>query len=120
MHLAAAASNLPVDPGLFALLLGGSILLLVGTVLFVVFSALRRATDRARAALEAEGVEVDSGPVRIKTRYQSFRAPGMYEGLGVNLARGYLVLTKKRLVVLKRPQRYGVFERETLGRMQVG
>jgi hypothetical protein len=103
----------------FVAVIGGP-LVLTGAVLFTVFSLIRRAVAAAAAGLVSEGIELDSGPVPVITRYRQFRAPGMYLVAGVNRSSGRIVLTKKRLHVIKRPQRYGIIEREWLAHFSVG
>jgi hypothetical protein len=107
-------------PGWFYVVVAGGPVVLVAIVLTIVFSLLARALRRARAELEAEGVELDSGMRWITTRYRNFRAPGIRARAQITGGRGILVLTRKRLYVLKRPQRYGILERDALGRFTVG
>lgn len=102
------------------LALGLGIPLLVVALLGLVFFLIGQALDRARAGLEAEGVVMASKRVRITTRYQNFRAPSLLAAGGIRMNPGYLVLTRERLVVLQRPQRYGIFARADLGRFRVG
>jgi len=94
--------------------------LIVVVVLVVVFGAIRKALDRAAEALAPEGVELDSGRVTVTTRYKSFRAPGITHYGGIKRVPARLVLTKQRLHILMRPQRYGIFERSTLDKFTVG
>jgi hypothetical protein len=79
--------------------LGVGIPLLVATILAVVFRSVARATARERAALDREGVILDSGPLWITVRYTNFRAPGIYRGAAVSKTRGSFVLTRERLVL---------------------
>jgi hypothetical protein len=95
-------------------------LALVATVLWIVFSLVRKAIARAAAALGPEGIELDSGPITVTTRYRKFRAPRIYSSGGVHRGPSWVVLTKRRLHILKRPQFYGIIERESLGRFSVG
>jgi hypothetical protein len=94
-------------------------LIIVALVLVLVFGAVRRAIDRAAEALASEGIELDSGPVTLTTRMQSFRSPELYGG-GLRRTPARLVLTTQRLHLLQRPQRYGILERADLGRFTVG
>jgi hypothetical protein len=102
----------------FVAVVGGP-LVLVGAVLTLVFSLIRRAIAQAAAALADEGVELDSGPLAVSTRYRNFRTQGFSASAAVNLGPGRLVLTKKRLHIIKRPQRYGIIERAWLPQFSV-
>jgi hypothetical protein len=95
--------------------LGATLLLLV-----IVFAAVKRAIAKAAEALASEGVELDSGPVTVTARYRKFRAPGILRYGGIRRTPGRIVLTKQRLHVLLRPQRYGIIDRAELGRFTVG
>ncbi len=95
-------------------------LAVVGVVLAIVFGAVRRAIDRAAERLAAEGVELDSGPVTVTVRMRDFRTPDSYRSGGIRRAPGRLVLTKRRLHILGRPQRYGIFDRAGLDQLTVG
>lgn len=103
---------------LFAITLLGP-LTLVATVLTIVFSLVRRAVDRAAAALANEGVVLDSGPLTLTTRYRSFRSAAIYSSSSIQRVPGRIVLTNQRLHLLRRPQRYGVFERSELPKLSV-
>lgn len=86
------------------LLIGGSVILLVGTILTVVFTIVGR-VQRAQSAatshmLEAEGVVLDAGAVDVTMRMRDFHAPGLYEGRGYRATRRRLVLTEKQLAIL--------------------
>ncbi len=94
-------------------------LVIVGVVLVIVFSAVRRAIDRAAERVAVEGVELDSGPVTVTVRMRDFRAPGIRSG-GLRRVPGRVVLTKRRLHILGRPQRYGIFDRADLDKLAVG
>jgi hypothetical protein len=87
---------------------------LVGVMLVIVFAAIKRAIDRAAAKLSGEGIELDSGPLTLTTRYRDFRTATMYSGGGINRVPARLVLTGKRLHILRCPQRYGIIERDAL------
>ena len=73
---------------------------LIAAILLLVFRLIRRATARARAELNLEGVVLESGRLWITIRYKGYRAPGFYRGGGVTKTRTYLVLTRKRLTLL--------------------
>jgi hypothetical protein len=95
--------------------------LLVGTILFFAFRAARATARRVRAALELEGVILDSGTQWITMRYRGYRAPGIYRGVGVTRTRGALVLTQQRLVVTPGLRRGNLrVARAELGRFAVG
>jgi hypothetical protein len=85
-----------------------------------VFAAVGKAIDRAAEALASEGVELDSGRVVATTRMRRFRAPGLYVGGGIRRTPARLVLTKQKLHIVMRPQRYGILERSTLDKFTVG
>ncbi len=103
----------------FPLLSVVGILALVAAVLGVVFALVGRLLDRARAELEPEGVVKASARVMVTTRFRGFRSPALISS-GFRRNPGYLVLTRERLLVLQRPQRYGIFARGDLGRLRVG
>lgn len=84
-------------------------LVLVTVILVIVFATLRRAIDRAAAALAPEGIELDSGHVIV-----TMRARGAYRR---NSAR--VILTKQRLYILQRPQRLPPVERADLAKVAV-
>ena len=94
-------------------------LVLVSVVLFTVFAAIRKAIDRAAHELSSEGIELDSGPVTVTTRARRFRARGIYSAGGIRRNPARVVLTKQRLHILQRPQRYGIIERADLARFTV-
>lgn len=108
-----------VAPVRLLLVLPLGIFALVAAILGTVFFLIGRALDRERARLDAEGVVMASSRVVITTRYKNFRAPGL-RSTSYRKKPGYLVLTRERLLVLERPQRYGVFARGDLGCFQVG
>ncbi|HEY8073051.1 MAG TPA: hypothetical protein VIF62_03050, partial [Labilithrix sp.] len=89
---------------LVAIILVGAAALAVG-INVLVFSLVRRAIDRTVAELASEGIVLDSGRVRVTTRYRDFRASGIYIGAGIRTGGGRLVLTKQRLVILPRGRR---------------
>ncbi len=101
--------------GIVALAIIGP-LVLVTVVLVIVFAAVRKAIDRAAEGLASEGIELDSGPVTVTTRMRSFRAPGIISAGGIRRNPARVVLTKQRLHILQRPQRYGIIERADLAR----
>lgn len=92
--------------------------IVVLAILGVVFYLIGKVLDQARAELDAEGVEKASERVIISTRFKGFRAPGLITS-GFRKNPGYLVLTRERLIVLQRPQRYGIFARGDLGHLRV-
>ena len=95
-------------------------LVLVVILLVIVFAAVRKAIDRAAETLSSEGIELDSGQVTLTTRFKSFSAPGIMRYGGIKRVPARLVLTKQRLHIVQRPQRYGIFERSTLDQFTVG
>jgi hypothetical protein len=95
-------------------------LVLVTGVLVIVFAGVRKAIDRAAAALAPEGIELDSGPVTATTRMRDFRAPDFYSGGGIRRNPARIVLTKQRLYIVQRPQRYGIIDRAQLASFTVG
>lgn len=95
-------------------------LVLVTAVLVIVFAAIRTVIDRAAEALAPEGIELDSGQVTVTTRMRDFRAPDFYSGGGIRRNPARVVLTKQRLYILQRPQRYGVIDRADLAKFAVG
>jgi hypothetical protein len=104
---------------MLGLTVGGSLVLVI-IVLVAVFAAVRRSIDRAADALKPEGIELDSGRVTLTTRLRDFRAPGIRSGRAIRRTPGRLVLTKQRLYLLCRPQRYGIIDRRELARFTVG
>lgn len=95
-------------------------LVLVPVVLMIVFAQIRRVIDRDAAALAGEGIELDSGRVTVTTRYRRFRTSKLYRGGGIRRTPARLVLTRHRLHILERPQRYGIIDRAELHRFTVG
>jgi hypothetical protein len=104
----------------FLVSLGVGIPVFVGGLLWFIFSLVRRATAAARAALEAEGVVLDTGPQWVTIRYANFRAPGFYRGVGISKTRGALVLTRRRFVFTPSRRQFFLVERSDLGRFTVG
>jgi hypothetical protein len=92
---------------------------LVLVVLVVVFAGIKKAIARAAEALSSEGVELDSGPVTVTTRFQKFRSPEILAAGGIRRNPARIVLTKQRLHILQRPQRYGIFDRDKLSHFTV-
>ncbi len=92
------------------------ICVLVAAILFVTFAVIGRRIDAAAAALP--GVELDSGRVRLTTRFDGFRSQQLRRG-GIRTAPARVVLTSTHLHVVERPQRYGRFARADLGRFGV-
>ncbi|MGE0548851.1 MAG: hypothetical protein AB7O24_20450 [Kofleriaceae bacterium] len=95
-------------------------LVAVAAVLVIVFAMIRRAIDRAADALTPEGIELDSGPVTVTTRLRNYRAPGFYSGGAYRRNPARVVLTKQRLYILQRPQRFGVIDRADLAAFTIG
>ena len=95
-------------------------LALVASILVIVFGAVRKAVDRAAEALAPEGIELDSGPLKLTVRMRDFRTPTFYSGGGISVVPARVVLTKQRLHLLARPQRYGIIDRSGLGAFTVG
>lgn len=93
--------------------------LVVAVPLILVFALIKRAIARAAEALASEGVELDSGPLTVTTRFKNFRSPEIYLSSAWRRNPGRIVLTKQRLHVLLRPQRYGIIERATLSHFTV-
>jgi hypothetical protein len=77
-----------------------AVLAFVAVLLVFIFGRVRAATARARAALEHEGIALDSGPQWITVHYRNFRAPGLYRGVAVTKTRGSLILTRPGRIVL--------------------
>jgi hypothetical protein len=61
---------------------------------------LRRNIARRRAAIEAEGVERDSGPCLATARYRKYRGRRLYSGGGIRRNPAQLVLTRTHLHML--------------------
>lgn len=98
-------------------------LLLVGALLFFILSAVRRSTARALAALQGEGIVLDSGRVHMKLTFRGFRGPSVAIGVGVRAGPGRVVLTQRRFAFVPWGRnRFGFTstDRELLGRFQVG
>ena len=93
---------------------------MVALVLVLVFAGITQAIDRAAEALASEGVELDSGRVTVTTRMRDFRGAGFYAGGGIRRNPGRVVLTKQRLCIVQRPQRYGIIDRAALASFTVG
>src|SRR5450755_121991 len=101
--------------------IAGSVILLVGTILTVVFTivftAVRKSRARQRAELEHEGIVLDSGRCRATFRYRGYHEPGYYAGVSVRVMQGEIVLTQAQLVVFGR--RVTRIPRSELGRYAV-
>jgi hypothetical protein len=112
--------------GLLAAIIVGSLLVIGGLVvglLYFIFGAVRRAGDREVAALQSEGIVLDSGPVHIRFGFRGFRGPMVAIGVGVRAGPGRLVLTRQRLTFVPSGRnRFGFarMDREGLRRFQVG
>jgi hypothetical protein len=102
--------------------LGVGIPLFVAAILILAFSLVGRVKAAERAALDHEGVVLDSGPQWITIRYNNFRAPRIYRGVGITKTRGSLVLTRQRFGVLTggRQRPYNLIARSDLARFAVG
>jgi hypothetical protein len=85
----------------------------------LVFALVARAQARMRAALEAEGIQLDTGPQWITIRYDNFRAPGFYRGSSFAKLRARLVLTSQRFVLTPAKRRYFSVPRSDLSRYTV-
>lgn len=92
-------------------------LALTALILFVVFSALRGQISAEAARLANK--ELDSGLVKMTTRYDQFRTGRLYRG-GLRMNYTQVVLTKTHLHLIERPQWYGVFPRAELSKFTVG
>ncbi len=93
-------------------------LVLTFLILFVVFSALRGQISAEAARLANK--ELDSGLVKMTTRYDQFRTGRLYRGGGLRMNYTQVVLTKTHLHLIERPQWYGVFPRAELAKFTVG
>jgi hypothetical protein len=82
------------------------VLLLLGTIFYFVFGAIRKATARMRAELEREGIVLDTGPTWITIRLSAFRGYGVAVGTGFYKERAALVLSKQRLVLVPSRRRF--------------
>jgi hypothetical protein len=112
-----------MDPIVLVAIIVGGVLLLGGTILVLVLSAIASSRATLLAELQAEGIVRDSGPIHVKVTFSSFRGPRVYEGAGVRSGPGRLVLTQRNLRIPSLPQvKYGVgtIARESLGMLQVG
>lgn len=107
-----------MSPVLLVVSFAAPIAILV-VIFLLVFGAVRKAIDRAAEEIAAEGVELDSGQVTLTTRMTNFRAPGLISG-GIRRNPARVVLTKQRLHLIQRPQRYGILERTDLKQFTVG
>jgi hypothetical protein len=102
------------------LLLALGIPAFVAAILIFVFTLVARVTARQRAALEQEGIVLDSGKQWITIRYANFRAPGIYRGAGLRKTRASLILTQQRLGLVPARRSYLFVPRKELGRFTVG
>ncbi len=115
-----------MDAGLLAAIIVGGVLVILGLVavlLFSIFAAVRRAGEREVAALQSEGIVLDSGRVHVRFGFRGFRGPMVAIGVGVRAGPGRIVLTQQRLTfVPSGSNRYGFarMDREGLSRFQVG
>jgi len=88
------------------ILFGASIL--TGTILFLVFGAVKRATERNAAELAAEGIVLDSGQVPMTFTFRGFRGPMVAIGVGSRSGPGRVVLTRQRMAFVPMGQnRFG-------------
>ena len=96
------------------------VLVLVGAILLIVFSAIRKATAKARAELAREGIVLDTGPTWITIRLSGFRGYGVAVGAGFYKERAALVLSKQRLVLVPSRRRFLHLSHADLARFTVG
>ncbi|HEY1959718.1 MAG TPA: hypothetical protein VGH28_29110 [Polyangiaceae bacterium] len=82
------------------------VIVLVGTILLLVFSSVRKATARTRAELASEGLLLDTGPTWITIRLSGFRGYGRAVGAGLYKWRASLVLSRRRLVLVPSRRRF--------------
>jgi hypothetical protein len=97
-----------------------SIPILVVGILLAVVTFARRVQARRRAALEAEGIVLDTGPQRITVRLENFHGGGVSHHKSTESMRAALVLTGKRFVLTPSGRAYYDVPREMLGRYTVG
>lgn len=112
-----------VNVGLLVAAILVGTLVLVGAILFVVFSAVRKAAQREAAELASEGVVLDSGSVTLTASFKNFRGPSVYIGVGSRTGQSRIVLTKRRLVFVPSGRNRFGFARmdyEQLPRFEVG
>jgi len=112
-----------MNVGLLVAIIVVGTLVFVGTLLLLIFSAVRRSIARQLVALASEGIVLDSGSVHMKLRFRNFRGPRVAIGVGVRAGPGRMVLTQQRLTFVPMGQnRYGFasLDREMLGRFSVG
>lgn len=98
-------------------------LLLVGAILFAVFSAVRKAAAREAAELADEGILLDSGTVTLSASFRNFRGPSVYIGVGGRRGPARVVLTKQRFTFVPSGRnRFGFarMDRAELARFKVG
>jgi hypothetical protein len=83
-------------------------LVLVGGILLLVFTAVRKAIEREAAALASEGIVLDSGPSTLNATFADFRGPSVYIGVGSRRGPARVVLTKRRFTFVPSGQnRFG-------------
>jgi hypothetical protein len=90
---------------------------LVAAILAVVFGVIRRRL--AAEAARLTDVVLDSGMVTMTTRFNGFRSERLIRS-GYRRNPTQAVLTRSHFHLLERPQVYGVFTHEELGRFSVG
>jgi hypothetical protein len=100
--------------------LGVGIPLFVAAILLLVFGTIRRTIARQRAALEHEGIVLDSGIVWVTIRYSGFRAQGFARGVGLDKTRGSLILSRQRLVLVPSRWQFHSIDRSDFRRFTVG
>ena len=105
---------------IFVASLVAGIVVFIAAIFVLVFTLYRRAAARARAALAAEGIVLDSGPRTITIRYTGFRARGFYRGVGYTKTRASIVLTRRRFAVTPARRQFYSVDRAELGRYTVG
>jgi len=96
------------------------VLLLLGTIFYFVFSAVRKATARTRAELEQEGILLDTGRTWITIRLHGYRGNGLAVGTGLYKERAAFVLSKQRLVLVPSRRRFLQLSHADLAHFSVG
>ncbi|HEY2367571.1 MAG TPA: hypothetical protein VGH87_14345 [Polyangiaceae bacterium] len=95
------------------------VLLVGGTIAYLVISAVQKATARTRAELEREGVIMDTGRTWVTIRLNGFRGYGVAVGVGVYKERGAFVLSKQRLVLVPSRRRFPQLSHADLAQFDV-
>ncbi len=87
-------------------IVSGGLFFSVG-LFFAIRKLARDAMERARAAIEEEGVVLEAGPQWITVRFRNFRSPGRTRGGALEKTWTTLVLTRAgRIVLLPISTRY--------------